>query len=38
MQEEGVGEVLLDDNATAQAPRPGWAYAAPGPVMCQSQL
>lgn len=23
MEEEGVGEVLLDDNATAQAPRPG---------------
>lgn len=27
--EEGIGEVLLDDNAIAQAPRPGTSLAAP---------
>lgn len=29
MEEEGVGEVLLDDNATAQAPRPGTSLSRP---------
>lgn len=29
MEEEGVGEMLLDDNAMAQAPRPGTSLARP---------
>ena len=30
LEEEGVAEMLLDDNATASAPRPGTSLARPG--------
>ena len=33
LEEEGIGDVMLDENATASVPRPGTSFSAPRSVM-----